>query len=54
MIERPHQVIANQPNKNKTIEKFMRKRSIFLLSSFVVALLVLISGLFIGIFGAFG
>ena len=53
-IEKPHQVIANQPNKNNTKEKFMRKRSIFLLSSFVVALLVLITGLFIGIFGAFG
>jgi hypothetical protein len=55
IIERAHQVnVDNKPNENNTKENFIEKRTIFLLSSFVVALLVLIAGIFIGIFGAFG
>jgi hypothetical protein len=55
IIERAHQVnVDNQPNEKNTKENFIEKRTIFLLSSFVVALLVLIAGIFIGIFGVFG
>jgi hypothetical protein len=55
--ERAHQALENvdnQPNEKNTKENFIEKRTIFLLSSFVVALLVLIAGIFIGIFGVFG
>ena len=56
IIERPCQVIENVPANNQPTanENFIGKRTIFLLSSFVVALLVLIAGIFIGIFGVFG
>jgi len=56
IIERPCLVVENVPAKKQPTakENFIGKRTIFLLSSFVVALFVLIAGIFVGIFGVFG